>query len=768
MRDYSCVGKRLPNVDAAAKSTGSAKYTADLFFPDMLYAKSLSSPYPHARIVRIDTSRAERLRGVKAVITGRDTPGVSFGAQPRQELTLSDRLPLAMDRVRFIGDEVAAVAATDEELASRALELIEVEYELLPAVFDPEEAMRPEAPDVTGRGSNIGWETHQDLGDVNEGFAQSDYIREDIFKTQAVTHCAMEAHNCVAIWDSSGKVVIWSSCQSPYRVTTGISKLLNMPLNKVRMITLAQGGGFGGKTGIFSHQFSAVLLSRKAGRPVKTELAREEVFVSTRVRHPEIIQLKSGAKRDGTLMAFQARIISDMGAYSILGPVGLGYSVSFLSSPFRVPNIKCDGYLVYTNNLPGGAMRGYGGPQPAFAVNSHLDMLAKDLQMDTKELLLKNIVGPNETLPNQFHVTSCGLRDCIERATASAGWDNKRSKTIGRGKGMACHSFISGSNRPGNVGYSAVIKVHEDGGISLLTGAVDVGQGCRSALAQIVAEEFGVSHDDIQVVAQDTEVTPPDPGTFSSRVTYWDGNAVKAAAADARRELFKAAAEKLEASPEDLVANNGLIYVKGSPDKGITIKEAMGVYNTTHEHRPIIGRGYHTEPYNVFDYSTGLGDHSSTYSFGAAAAQVEVDRETGKVKLVEISVAHDCGQAINPMAVEGQLEGSVAMGMGYALSENLTREEGQTMNPSFLDYGLPLSVDIPQITPVIVESIDPKGPFGAKEAGEGPVISVAPAIANAIFDAVGVRIEALPATAEVILKAIEQQERKGFILKDSS
>lgn len=750
------IGRRLPKTDAASKASGASAYLSDISLPNMLYGKILRSPYPHAKIVRIDSSKAEKLPGVNAVVTGKEVGAVPFGIQMAQHYTFSDKLPLAVDKVRFVGDEMAALAAISEDVAEEALGLIEVEYEQLTPVFDPEEAMTLAAPRVNGKDNNIAWEIHLNLGDIDQGFSESDYIREDRFVLQPVAHCPLEPHGCVALLDKEGRVSIWSTSQAPHRVRVTVSQLLNLPASKVRVITPAIGGGFGSKAGVFSPDVCAVLLARKTARPVKISLTREEVFATTRVRHPEIIDIKTGVKKDGSLLAQNVRIVSDNGAYTALGAVGLCNSVAFLNSPFKIPNLKCDAYLVYTNKPMGGAMRGYGVPQVRFAADSQLDMIAEDLGLDTAQLMLKNAVRTGDVLANGFNISSCGLEQCIKEATAPAGWSAfKARRKPGHGIGIGCHTYLCGANRDPVNGFSALVRIHEDGGISLFTGAVDVGQGSSTVLAQIAAEEFGVLLEDIRVVPQDTEVTPLAQGTYSSKVTFWEGNAVKTAAADARQQLFQLVADKLEANPADLSAKDRTIYVKGSPEKGMKIAEAIQAYQLANQGKPLLGRGHYNHPVYPVDHDTSLGNNAPAYSFGCTVAEVEVDKETGKVKLVKLTIAHDCGIALNPMAVEGQLEGACLMGMGYALSEQLLREQGVTMTPSFVDYKLAFAADAPKIQTFIVETTDPGGPFGAKEVGEGPIVSIAPAIINAIYDAVGIRIKTLPASSEKSLKELE-------------
>ena len=777
MEELIVVGKSLPRIDGLSKAMGEAKFASDLFFPHMLHGKVLRSPLPHARILNIDAARAKRLTGVKAVITGSDTYGLSYTVlQELNDPTLFDKQPLCVEKVRYVGDEVAAVAAVDKDTAEEALQLIRVDYEPLPAAFDPAEAMKPEAPLIHGKKQNVAWEIHLNVGDVEAGFAQADHIREDTFHTSPIAHCPLEPHTCVAEFDSTGRLSIWSATQTPYRIRMNLARLLKIPESKVRVVLPHVGGGFGSRAELMPHEFCAALLSKHTGRPVKIALTRDEVFNCTRTRHPMILTLKTGVKKDGTLVARQSRVIVDNGAYNSTGPIAVYLCVAFMHGVFYIPNLKCDALLVYTNNPINGPKRGHGGVQGRFAADSQLDMIARDLGMDTAELMLKNGVEPGDTLAHGLRVTSCGLKESIKAATQSAGWGARRSQAkegtekkkgdkpseIRRGLGIGCHAYLSGVNQDPYVCHSAIVKIHEDGGISLLTGAADIGQGSNTVLAQIVAEEFGVALDDVRVVVQDTEVTPLDRGSFSSRVTLWTGNAVKAAAADAKQQLFRVISEKLEANPKDLVIKNRRVYVVGTPERGMPIDEAIKYCQLATEGRPIIGRGYYSMPFALPNLKTAIGNLSGAYSYGATVAEVEVDCRTGKVKVLNLTVAHDCGRAVNPLSVEGQLDGCAIMGVGTALSERLVLEEGRSLNPSVLDYKVPLIEDIPAIKNIIIETIDPEGPFGAKEAGEGSIISVAPAIANAIYDAVGVRITGLPITPEKVLRALMAERKESL------
>lgn len=752
MRDFSVVGKRLPRVEGVIKATGEAKYTADLTFPGMLFGKILRSPYAHAKILNIDVSRAKKLSGVRAIITGKDTLGISYGVRQDLPETL-DELPLAMDKVRFIGDEVAAVAAVDEDIAEEVLDLIEVEYEELPAVFDPEEAMEPGAPKIHDHADyNISMERFLNYGDVEKAFKESYHIREDTFTTQAVNHAPLETHGAVALVDHSGKITLWASTVGPWVLRYPLAKTLGVPESKVRVIKPHVGGSFGSKAELFPLEFCAALLAKKTGKPVKIVHTREEEFYCTRRRHPMRFNLKTGVKKDGTVLAVDCYYVIDNGAYNAVGPIVLQISHAMLSGgPYRILNVRNKGLLVYTNNPIGGAMRGLGAVQMRFAMDSQMDMIADDLGMDQVEFRLKNALKPGEITPNQFEITSCGLTECIEKAKESSGWKGAgRTFPPYHGIGIACSTYLTGAPWPFNAS-AAFIQLQADGGVSLLSGASDAGQGSDSVLCQIVAEELGVELEDIRITSGDTELTPPDPGTYSSRVTFLAGNAVKRAAADARRQLFEVVAEKLEANVEDLEARHRRIYVKGSPERGMTFAEAVQL-SLYLKKTPLLGRGFYTPP--TFLGGTNL---SPTYSFGANISEVKVDSGTGEIRFLKSTDAHDCGFAINPMAVEGQLEGSIAGGEGQALYEECIMEKGKMLNPSFLEYKIPTALEVPQTKTIIVETIDPEGPFGAKEAGEGVQVSPAPSIANAIFNATGVRIKDLPITPAKMLKGLEEK-----------
>ena len=755
MEEYSVVGKSLPRIDALEKVTGQARYGADMALPGMLYGKVLRSPFPHARILNIDTSRAERLPGVRAIVTGKDLPGKKVGFIPATR----DLPPLAWDKVRFIGEGVAGVAAIDEDIAWEALDLIKVEYEPLEAVFDPIKAMEPGAPRIHDHvENNISFKSVMSFGDIEQAFKEADHIREDTFVTQPMTHGFIEPHAILATYDSTGKLTLYGNKQSPYIVYRQVAMGLDIPLSKVRIVQTHVGGGFGGKHEPYYLDFAAALLAKKTGRPVKIVDTQEEVIIAGRQRHPMTMQVKTAMKKDGTILGCYVNNIADGGAYSSVGALSLSIPGLVMSLPYRLPNMKYEGYRVYTNKPFCGALRGHCIPQFRFAVESQLDMIAHDLGIDQVEIRLKNAVKPDEVTVSGLKVTTCQLDRCIKEAASSVNWwERKNNLPPYRGIGYACGALASGARLMGHSASSAMIKVHEDGAVTLLTGSTDVGQGSNTVLSQILAEELGIALDDVRVSLVDSEITPIDPGTFGARVTFCSGNAVKVAAQDAKRQLLEVAAEALEANPEDIVFRNRQVFVKGSPDRGMPFVQLvrMAQYQKA---TPIMGRGVYTPDLAVPDFLTGKGNMSLAYTFAAQVAEVEVDPETGKVKIHKMTFSHDCGFAINPMSVEGQLEGGLTMMLGQAFYEDIIRDNGQTLNPNFLDYKMPTVMDTPlEVVPLLVEGPDPEGPYGAKEAGEGTTVGTIPAITNAIYHAAGIRIKELPITPEAILKALAEK-----------
>ena len=761
--EYVNIGKRLPRIDGIAKATGEAKFAGDLSLVGMLRGKILRSPYPHARLLHINTDKAKSLSGVRAVVTGKDTVGFKAGGIS----ATGDEPYLALDKVRFIGDAVAAVAAIDEETAEEALDLIEVEYQKLPAVVDPEAAMNEDAPLIHDHAPrNISFKTELSYGDVDKAFKECDYVREDRFETAPIRHGFIEPHAALASWDHSGRLSFWGSKQSPYFTYRNMSKAFNIPLSRIRVVQPYIGGGFGGKNEMFNVDFCAALLSQKTGRPVKIVVSQEEVLYAYRQRHPTIIDLKTGLRKDGTLMAINAHIIADGGAYLGIGALSLYLMCAFFCIPYRLPNMRAKGYRVYTNTQPSCAMRGHGVPQSRFAAEVQLDIAAKEMGLDPIDIRLKNALKPGETTPNGFKITSCGLEESItESKRTMTRWIEERPKGGNRKKksgiGLGCYGYVCGPRMAGHNTAGAVIKVHEDGGISLFTGSTDVGQGSDTVLSQIAAEVLGVHLADIRYGMVDSDITPLDPGTFGSRVTFITGNAVRVAAEDVRSQLAQVAAHTLEANPNDIVFKDGRVYVSGSPDRSMPFSKLVKIAQYSGTGKTIIGRGYWApEGLEVPNFETGRGNMSAAYSFGTQVAEVEVDTDTGMIKVTRMAMIHDCGQPINEMLVEGQLEGSAIGGVGHTLTEEIIRKEGQTMNASLLEYRMPTSLDACRMETHHTETRDDLGPFGAKESGEGIQVAVVPAIVNAIYDAIGVPFKRIPVTPDVVLKALRSKGQK--------
>ena len=739
MGEYSVVGKRLPLKDAAEKVTGRAVFTSDVKLPGMLYAKILRSPYPHAKVLRVDTSEAERLPGVKAVLSKDNAPRVKVPATFNESKVFNfPRDKCAFDdKVRCVGDEVAAVAAVNKKVAEEALKLIRVDYEELPVVFDPEEAIKPSAPLIhEDRAKNIAAPIIMKFGDVEAGFKEADYTLEKTFKTQSQRQAPMETHCCVASFDMAGNLTVWASHQAPSALQELLAEYLGLPAAKVRVIKPYLGGGFGSKLDMHIEHICA-LLSRMSGRPVKIVLEREETF-ATVTRHAAIIRLKMGAKKDGTLTAIQAYTLTDEGAYmyhlSVLAVLARG-----LIGFYRCPNVKFEGYAVYTNHSCAGPMRGYGHPQSGFALESMVDMMAEKLGIDPIEFRLKNFASPG------------GLPECLARGAEQIGWA-RRKKPVkagnGKKRGIGVTCFTNGAGAGGSIrDYSAAfVKLNADGTAQLLTGAADLGTGSNTTLAQIVAEELGLKFDEVAVTAGDTGSVPYDSGAFSSRTLYMCGIAAKAAAADVKQQLLLRAAERLGVEAKDLEIKEGRVYSKQDPGKGLTFSEVTreAAENLKGKALAFLGKASITNP--------GHGD-----SFGAAFAEVEVDTETGQVEVGKIVAVQDVGQAINPMVVEGQIEGGIQQMTGYALTEDVISDPktGKMLNGNFANYMVLTSADMPNVDVSLVEVAAPMGPFGARGIAEGITSGVAPAIANAIYNAVGIRLTELPMTPEKVFKALD-------------
>jgi len=761
MEEYSVIGKRISKVDALTKALGEAKYATDIYLPGMLHGQVLRSIHPHARILRIDAEKAKRLRGVKVVITAEDVPDIKYGNW------IVDMGIFAQGKVRYIGEPVAAVAAVDEHTASEALELITVEYEGLPAVFDPVEAMLPGAPvlhedlknyvtrflKIEGSISgNINYNGVIQQGDIEKGFAHSDMIFEDTFKTPKVHQSYLEPHTSVAAFDSEGRVTVWTTTQRPHLNQAIISSLLGLQASKVRVIPCHVGGGFGGKNRTLSEP-TAVALAQRAKVPVRLAFSREEELTSTTTRHSAIIKMKTGVKRDGTLVACRMDLIFDTGAYAqTTNALWLGALTAV--GPYRIPHVRVEVFGVYTNKTMGGAFRGYGTPQVTFARESQLDKIAHDLNIDPVDIRLKNCFKKGDTQPTGHKLVSVNIEKTIIEAAEKIEW-NKARKRGNRAFGIAC-----GFTPCGGFATSCIVRVNLDGTVIVSSGAVDMGQGLRTVLSQIVGEELGVPIDDITLISGDTDSTYFDVGIYSDRGTHTAGLAARLAAMDAKSQIFDLAAEELEANPHDLYLHDGKIFVKGVPKPLLPIKDLLSG-SVFKKGKPIIGRASinpDTPPMDTKFVQGATSKLPSTYTFATTAVEVEVDPDAGQVTVIKAVGVNDCGTVINPDGAEGQIDGGMAIGLGYGLFEEMLIEDGQVLNPNFLEYRIPTASDMPVLSRAMVESYDENGPFGAKGIGNSPVINMAPAIANAVYRAVGVRIKELPITPEKILKGLEEKE----------
>jgi 4-hydroxybenzoyl-CoA reductase subunit alpha len=762
-RAYRLVGKSPRKVDGLSKCTGTTKFADDLAMPRMLFCKLLRSHVPHARIVSIDVREAEALPGVAAVLTGAALP-VPFGILPVSE----DEHALCVDRVRFVGDPVAAVAAVDEETAYQATRRIRVEYEPLPAVFTPEAALRNATPPIHGYGDdgNVHKRVSMQFGDVDGALASADVVLEDLFFYQGSTHLPMEQHAALGWMDPDGRVTIWSSTQTPHYLHKAAAKVLGLPPSRVRIVACPNGGGFGGKSDPFNHEIVVAKLAMLTNRPVKITLTREEVFYCHRGRHPVLMRSRMGLRRDGTIAGLHFQTLLDGGAYGSYGVASTYYTGALQTVTYRVPVYRFDGVRCFTNKPPCGPKRGHGTPQPRFALEVQLDKAAERLGVDPAELRLKNLQPPGSVTANWLKVNSIGLGACIRLVVEGSGWKEKfRKLERGRGVGIACSSYISGAGLPiywNAMPHSGVqLKLDRGGGVAVFCGEAEIGQGSDTVLATCVAEVLGVDLLDIRVCAGDTDLTPVDLGSYSSRVTMMMGNAAIQAAERARELLAAAAAEKLELPAARLVFADNRVFDAEDPGKGVSFAEAVQLAEA--KFGTIGTVGSFTPPPSPGKYrGAGVGP-TPTYSYSACVAEVQVDEETGVVTPRKIWIAHDIGQAINRNLAIGQVEGSVYMGLGEALMEEMAyrpKRFGVHKTPSMLEYKSPTTMEMPDVITYLVEDPDPIGPFGAKEVGQGPLLPVMPAIANAVYDAVRVRIDEVPITPEKVLEALAAKGRR--------
>jgi 4-hydroxybenzoyl-CoA reductase alpha subunit len=758
----SIIGKPLMKVDAMAKVAGETLFADDLALPRMLFCKIKRSPHPHARIIKVDTRRAEALSGVVAVLVGAELP-IPFGILPVSQ----DEHALCIDKARFVGDPVAAVAAVDEETAEAALEHIDVDYEVLQSIMTIEEALAADSEPIhTGelhRGDdsvkgNVHKAVSLEFGDVEEGFAEADVVREDTFFFQGNTHLPMEQHSALASYGADGKITLWSSTQTPHYVHRAMAKVLEMPPSRVRVIACPNGGGFGGKSDPFNHEIVVAKLSQKTRRPVKITLTREEVFYCHRGRHPVKMWIKSGIKKDGSITAMHFRSFLDGGAFGSYGIASLYYTGALQTVTYKVPRYKFEGLRVFTNKPPCGPKRGHGTVQPRFAMECHLDKLAEQIGKSPLDLRLDKVIEPFSITANQLRVRTVGLKECLERVAERSDFRRKHGKLPeGRGIGIAASSYLTGAGLPiywNKLPHSGVqLQLDRGGGVTAFCGSTDIGQGSDSVLAYVVAEELGVEVEDVHVVTADTHLTPVDLGSYSSRVTLMTGNAAIEAARRLKPLLLDQAADELVVPVERLAMAHGKIFDRDHPDVSMEFAEAVVLAEA--RHGTLGSTGSYTPPRSPGRYKgAGVGP-SATYSFSACVLELEVDPDTGFIKIHKIWIAHDVGKSINPLLAIGQIEGSVYMGLGEVLMEEQVFRKGVHKIPSMLDYKSPTFVDMPPIESILVETLDPQGPYGAKECGQGPLLPVIPAVAIAVYDALGVRIDESPVTPDKIISALE-------------
>jgi len=787
MSKYRILNTRAPRVDAVDKVTGKALYTDDLKRPTMLTGAILHSPVAHARILNIDTSRAERLPGVKAVVTHREAGTTPYGVSPARY----DETIFCHDKVRYVGDEIVAVAAVDLDTALEAVSLIKVDFEELPTILDGRAAMDDGQPQLHETyKNNVCAEVHWHFGDIEDGRKDSYLMRTDHLTSKMQDAAFMEPQSVLAETDSHGNLTMWSSTQAPHYVQRTLAMALGLPLHKVRVIKPAVGGGFGPKASCSTAELATCLLALKTGQPVKLTFDREQVFLHSRARHQFFHTMTTGIKKDGSLTFLEHRCILDGGAYASFGIATIYYSGSLLGGPYRLKNMKYDGYRVVTNKPACGAQRGHGAVIARALFEVQLDRIAEELGMDPIELRLKNVMEAGETTCNELFVSSFGMREALEAVRDSAAWKRKRSsggktRRDGKGIGAACGFFVSGAGYPiyrsRTYHCTVITKVDEvGGGVTVSSGAADIGQGSDTVLAMITAEELGLSLDDVRVVSGDSSLSV-DLGAYSSRTTLMTGHACREAARDVKRQILEAVAGRLERPPETLDLRDGqLVSSAGEIDfselrkeylqehKGftdlpegphLTFGEASRIAFL--ERGSIVGTGKYRPPPLGGSFKGATVGTSPAFGCSAQIAEVSVDLETGEITVENITGAHDCGFAINRTQVEGQMQGSMMMGMGEALMEQVIYDKkGRIVNANLAEYKIPTALDMPHLDAIIVESNEPHGPYGAKEVGEGAIMPVIPAILNALYDATGIRIDELPVTPERLIATMQASRSK--------
>ena len=766
---YSIIGKPRRRVDGADKVTGRTCFADDIILPRMLHCKLLRSHVPHARIKSVDVSRAERHPGVKLVLTGRDFPN-EYGILPVSQ----DEQPLCREKVRFVGDPVAAVVARDEFAVEQALDLIKVEYEPLGTVSDPIDALKNPAArlhDYSEEG-NIHKRLSYEFGDVEESLANSAHVFEDIFFFEGNTHLPLEQHAAVGMAEADGRVTLWSSTQCPHYVHRAVARALDIPMARVRVIASPNGGGFGGKTDPFNHEIVVVKAAMMLGRPVKICLNREEVFYCHRGRHPVLMKFRTGVDENGALTGMHLQTLLDGGAYGSYGVASTFYTAVLQPVTYHLPRYAFDACRMFTNKPPCGPKRGHGTVQPRFGQEVQMDKIAEKLELDPAELRLNIVEKPGALTANYLKIGSIGLAECIRTVVERSGWKNKYGKLPqGKGVGLACSSYLTGAGNSiywNAMPHSGVqLKLDRSGKVTVFCGATEIGQGSDDVLVATIAEILGIDPLDIRCVTGDTDLTPVDLGSYSSRVTLMMGNAAIQAAERARVLIAQAVAQKFAVDIESIAFSGAQVHVNGHPEQALSFQKALVCAEEMHG--SLGTTGSYTPPAPPGKYKGGGVGPSPAYSYTAAVVEVEVDTDSGWLTVPRIYIAHDLGRAMNPVLARGQVEGSVYMGLGEALMEESAfrrlppRLSAALVHrePSMLEYKSPTSLDMPELITDLIEHPDDNGPFGAKEAGQGPLLPIMPALANAVYDAVGVRIDEVPISAEKILKALDDKARGG-------
>ena len=753
-KQFDVIGQPLRKVDAAAKVAGRTVFADDIFLPQMLYCKMLRSTRPYARILSIDVSAAETMDGVKCILLGTELP-ITFGILPVSQ----DEHTLAIDTVRYVGEPIVAVAALDEETAEEAVRKIKVTYEDLTPVMSIADGVRPTTEPIQAYAEqgNIHKTISFEFGNTTAALDNADLVLDDTFFYQGNTHLPMEQHAAVASYQPDGKLILWSATQTPHYVHRALARVLEMPSNRIQVVACPNGGGFGGKSDPFSHEIAVAKLSIKTGKPVKIALTREEVFYCHRGRHPVLMQSRLGINKDGMIAGMHFKTLLDGGAYGSYGVASTYYTGALQTTTYHIPAYKFEGARLFTNKPPCGPKRGHGTPQPRFGMEIQIDKAAELLAMDPAELRLKNLVKPDTQTANWLTIRTIGLRKCIEKVVEASGWKDKyRKLPYGRGVGIACGCYLTGAGLPiywNNMPQSGVqLKLDRSGLVTVFCGSTDIGQGSDSVLAYIVGEILGIEPLHIRVVTADTDLTPVDLGSYSSRVTLMTGNAAIQAAERAREMLDDAVAGELKIPVDRIEASGGRMFDREDPTKSVDFAKAVQITEAKFGTLGTVG-SYKPPPSSAKYKGGGVGP-SPTYSFSAAVVELEVDPETGIIRMDKVWMAHDIGRSLNPMLVIGQVEGSIYMGMGEALMEEQDFRLGVHKTPSMLDYKSPTSMDMCAMETFLIEEPDPVGPFGAKEVGQGPLLPMPPAICNAVYDAVGVRVDEVPVTPEKIMKAL--------------